>query len=787
MAEEKKDWALSEEEMDYDALLSHYKDAAKPEPPPPPREKKKVISTLLSDVSAPGEGKFARKRGSRSQKEKEPEEAPPLELEGLKPPRPQEGKKRWERILREPVGAPPAAEPAPELSQVMDSLEEPPREDPAPEPPKRKKRGAAQAKAAPVPAPEPEGPESPVPGEEPPKGAPAPRKGRKEKPPKAEKRPREKAPALDPAPIAEPVPPRDWEPSALEWIYIEVYYIGIQLLRDLHLFRREAAKLRDWLWEQAPLWFEEQRRRFLRVCNHISDTTLFPYRELARLTSRLYHQVKEAGRGKGSFKVKLGCWWNYFRSLARPLNHIANFVAPIIGITILAATLTYFQGIHYALSVEYSGRHLGYVAHESDFYEAQQMVLDRMLNEEYQAADNNQPVFRIVIADEEDLTDTETLANRLIATSQNDVEEADGVYIEGAFLGALKDGSEFLIYLDSILEDYRTGIDHELVQFVKSITVRRGIYPTSSVMPLYRITQEMESDRTRIIEHRVEEGETLPQIAESYGTTVEDLIELNSMLAEREAQASEETGEIDPATVSLITGERLTVARVTMDLGVQVTRREVYTEDIPYSTINVEDKRYYKGYQVPISAGVNGKQEVTADVTYIDGEQVGETRIGTPVVLQEPVSARMLVGTMPILTYLPGGGNSSESFMWPVKGGRVSAGLYGYRGHTGMDIAAPYGTEIRAAMDGQVTYATNYSIWPYGKRVDMSHGNGVTTRYAHCSSVFVTAGQYVRQGDTIALVGRTGNASGNHLHFEIRINGAIMNPANYIGNYWPGY
>ena len=53
--------------------------------------------------------------------------------------------------------------------------------------------------------------------------------------------------------------------------------------------------------------------------------------------------------------------------------------------------------------------------------------------------------------------------------------------------------------------------------------------------------------------------------------------------------------------------------------------------------------------------------------------------------------------------------------------------------------------------------------------------------------VFVTSGQYVRQGDLIALVGRTGNASGNHCHFEIKINGVVMNPANFIGNYWPGY
>ena len=111
-----------------------------------------------------------------------------------------------------------------------------------------------------------------------------------------------------------------------------------------------------------------------------------------------------------------------------------------------------------------------------------------------------------------------------------------------------------------------------------------------------------------------------------------------------------------------------------------MTRRETYAEDIPYGTTTVEDDRYYKGYEVTLSAGVPGQQEVTADVTYIDGERVGETRIGTPVVLSEPVNERVLVGTLPILTYLPSGGGSSDSFMWPVKGGYVTAGLYGYPG-----------------------------------------------------------------------------------------------------------
>ena len=76
-------------------------------------------------------------------------------------------------------------------------------------------------------------------------------------------------------------------------------------------------------------------------------------------------------------------------------------------------------------------------------------------------------------------------------------------------------------------------------------------------------------------------------------------------------------------------------------------------------------------------------------------------------------------------------------------------------------------------------YASNYSIWPYGKRVDIYHGDGVVTRYAHCSSVLVTAGDEVRQGDLIGLVGRTGNASGNHCHFEVRMDGDDRNPEDY--------
>ncbi len=98
--------------------------------------------------------------------------------------------------------------------------------------------------------------------------------------------------------------------------------------------------------------------------------------------------------------------------------------------------------------------------------------------------------------------------------------------------------------------------------------------------------------------------------------------------------------------------------------------------------------------------------------------------------------------------------------------------------HTGLDIAAPNGTKIQAAAGGTITHAS--PMGTYGNLVIVSHGNGVETYYAHCSKILVSVGQTVSEGDTIALVGSTGNSTGNHLHFEIRINGKAINPQKYL-------
>lgn len=99
--------------------------------------------------------------------------------------------------------------------------------------------------------------------------------------------------------------------------------------------------------------------------------------------------------------------------------------------------------------------------------------------------------------------------------------------------------------------------------------------------------------------------------------------------------------------------------------------------------------------------------------------------------------------------------------------------------HKGIDIAASYGTNIKAVADGTIEYAS-YNSGGYGNLVIIDHGNGIKTYYGHCSKLCVSVGQKVNAGDVIAKVGSTGNSTGNHCHFEIRVNGSQIDPQKYV-------
>lgn len=123
---------------------------------------------------------------------------------------------------------------------------------------------------------------------------------------------------------------------------------------------------------------------------------------------------------------------------------------------------------------------------------------------------------------------------------------------------------------------------------------------------------------------------------------------------------------------------------------------------------------------------------------------------------------------------------NSGTFMRPVSGGTITS-KYGQRSsgfHTGLDIATSTGIPIYASASGTVKFSGKKG--GYGYLVIIDHGNGYQTYYAHCSALYVSAGQSVSKGQNISAVGSTGNSSGPHVHFEIRYNGNTLNPQNYI-------
>lgn len=132
------------------------------------------------------------------------------------------------------------------------------------------------------------------------------------------------------------------------------------------------------------------------------------------------------------------------------------------------------------------------------------------------------------------------------------------------------------------------------------------------------------------------------------------------------------------------------------------------------------------------------------------------------------------------------GGVAPGKLLWPVPASSRITSPFGWRWifgkkefHKGLDIAAPKGTPIVAAADGTVL-TVKKNTYGYGWYVVVNHGGGVSTLYAHCSRIDVREGQKVKMGQTIAGVGTTGNSTGNHLHFEVRINGVQKDPQGYV-------
>ena len=120
---------------------------------------------------------------------------------------------------------------------------------------------------------------------------------------------------------------------------------------------------------------------------------------------------------------------------------------------------------------------------------------------------------------------------------------------------------------------------------------------------------------------------------------------------------------------------------------------------------------------------------------------------------------------------------------WPVPYdvARISSAFGEHRGsshHKGLDLTAPKGTKVRTTADGRVTFAGRSG--DFGRLVIVEHGNGYETRYAHLKSISVNKGKKVKRGAVLGTVGASGNATGPHLHYEVRLQGTPVNPRSYL-------
>lgn len=559
--------------------------------------------------------------------------------------------------------------------------------------------------------------------------------------------------------------------SVFEYLYLRIYeffYItGIRFIRQVrggyHFVVRQirsiAAGAKDWLIRTGRHIYISTRNlltgkylAFLSYSNRAADAF--------EILKNKEHSTKEK---LSAAKTVVNCWgilvWKIFCT-------IFNYAAPILAAVVLVVTFQYFSTLQYGLAFISNGKTLAYITDESVYNEAEQIIRSRTTTEMVDIG-NVAPKFAIVPVSSLELTDAEDLANIILGTSGQSVYEGYGLYIDDVFVGSTDEADNLLALLDEYREQFRAEGDTESkLQFKQKVALVDGVYPTSSIMAMNEfrllINSEVEGEKV----HIVEAGESPSLIAHMYDLYYSELVAMNPRLEEN-------------ATVRV--GDELIVSKSVSFLTVTTTRREVYMEAVPYTTIYSYSDKYYNTYSKVTKAGVEGEQEVTALVTYEDGVAVSRQVLVTEMIT-EPVPREMVVGTKNPIYSVGNASGTSSGFIWPTnkRGAYVSCGIWGYPGHTGTDITGTgHGSNIYASAAGTVV-KVRWGKSGYGYHLIINHGGGIQTLYAHCSNIYVKEGQYVNQGDIIAAMGSTGNSTGTHLHFEIRINGQYVNPLKYI-------
>ena len=513
----------------------------------------------------------------------------------------------------------------------------------------------------------------------------------------------------------------------------------------------------------------------------------FQPKALADKAKAALSAAKEGGAGQGQLKEKAaragntvaeaaGAWWEKTRSVtaggwdkvSRATAKVRGVVArhpvsPLLYVTLLAVFIgvSAFQRTYArAYVLEVNGQELGVIANPDETDVLVNNIETRasdILGEhyDYEAKISLTPVY----ATSDELIDVSQVEDALF----EDVGAwmtAYGLRVAGTELGRAATEGELYQLLDAAAQPYLTD-DTVSYEFVEDVEVYPIEMPSNSKFDVEPIRETLAQMRIEQSVYVVKKGDTFNAIAYSLGMYPNELSILNP----------------DVMVDKIWVGDELVTQEAVPYLSVMNITDETYEDVIPSPVEYIETPDLYVGNTKVKEQGEDGLALVNARVTYVNGVEV-EREIVQSTTLEEPTTTYTYTGTTPRPATA-----SNGYFIWPVRGtitsnfgGRNLWGRYDF--HLGLDIACPYGTSIKAA-DGGTDIKAGWS-GSYGNQVAIRHDNGYVTYYAHNSSILVSVGQKVYQGQVIAKAGMTGNASGYHCHFEVRINGTSVNPRNYL-------
>ncbi len=433
-------------------------------------------------------------------------------------------------------------------------------------------------------------------------------------------------------------------------------------------------------------------------------------------------------------------------------KRVARFLLPVVIMCYATVFVIRLQDYVSAFNVVINGDVIATVEDTQDFYNIQSYVanyVESLTGEKYTPDYNTS--LRATVAYGPGLTDEEeTIRDRLLEEADEQITESYGLYVDGNLVMTNHSEDTLNNLLDGLKNAYLEGTgknaadgEERTVAFIQDVTIQ----------PTYVSATAEQANA---------EDEFIEKIVSPIAASTSDKNITEELLSNFNETKVYEALNANPNAKAM-----------GMPVSVKVVQNEEYNTYQSYKTEHIADASLTKGATKIVQKGSKGVTKVVDEVYIIDGKEVSRATISKTVV-SEPVKQIVHYGTKVSVT--------TGKFIRPVSGGSITS-YYGYRRsgfHTGIDIARPTGTKIYAADGGTVTFAGRSG--GYGLLIKIDHGNGYSTYYAHCSALSVKKGQQVNKGDVIGKVGSTGNSTGSHLHFEVRLNGSTKNPLNYVSS-----